>query len=208
MNRQYIEEDPELLHYINIIIKYNKTVFLTIIITLAVASCLAFFLPKIYETTAIVRIGYVSEYLVNKNEAIANIENNKKLNTVLDNLNINPNSLDIKIKAAEINGQPDFLKVKVTGVDPHKILEIANAVANSFVIEGGDIYNARIELIKKQIKELVKEKIEVDELIRKFSSQERVNPKSTKDILAIHVYIYDLLIDKIFFLKDLSNSTP
>ncbi|MBU1924541.1 MAG: hypothetical protein KKB82_01310 [Candidatus Omnitrophica bacterium] len=146
----------------------------------------------------------------------------------------------------------------MTGVDPHKILEIANAVANSFVIEGGDIYNARIELIKKQIKELVKEKIEVDELIRKFSSQERVNPKltkdilaknygdiynariellkkqikelvkekievdelirkfssqervnpkSTKDILAIHVYIYDLLIDKIFFLKDkMSNS--
>lgn len=201
MNRQYSDEDPELSQYIKVIIKYRKTVFLTVVASLFVALCLVLFLPKVFEATAIVKIGYVSEYPVNKKEAIANIEYNKKISAVLNSLKINPDVLSIKIKAEEVNGQPDFLKITVIGSDPHKAFAIANAASNIFVDEGRDIYNAKIELLKEEIKELEKEKIKVDEYRREFLGRP-VNSKVVKNMPDNYMDVCLPLIGRISSLKE------
>lgn len=148
MNRPYIDADPELSQYIKVILRYKKTVFLIIAASLCIALCLVLFLPRVFEATAIVRMGYVAGYPVDKEAAITAIDYDNDFNAGVP---------VVTIKAEEIKGRPDLLKIRVLGPDSRKTCAIANALADSFVEEGRCRYTAQINLIQEQIQEQIKE---------------------------------------------------
>lgn len=158
-NQQCIQEDEiDIREYINVIIKRKKLILAIFLVSVVTAAIVSLRMPKIYEITSTIQLGSINELLIKSDEAESIILNQNSLSLIINDLNLKilPESLQKDIKISEIGGT-NLLKFKITYPDVDMAIKINDAIVNSFIAQGQDVYQKRLVIFNERLKELDEE---------------------------------------------------
>lgn len=199
--RQYLDNESDLMDYIKVIILRKKPILIIFFLSIIVATIISFSMPKVYETSTIIKIGTVSTgynistLLFLKKENIQELQAEtygsiiKKLN-----LNIDESTFRKMIEVEDIMNT-NFIKIKIRYMDPQLAIKICNTIADFFVQQGNEILEKKLSPIKEEIVNLEKRseiiEKEISRLKQIISSQK---PNSDVFILQNGLSNYEILL--------------
>lgn len=146
----------ELGDCIAIIINERKVIFRFVIFFVIFSLILSLFLPRVYEASAIVRVGFAGEPLLKKPNVMIELPTRKILMPVFEKLNIktalikNPKKI-LKIEDA-LNTDMIIIRTRFSSCQLTK--KIADKVISDFILSGQVLYNSKIAFLKEQIQNL------------------------------------------------------
>ncbi len=205
-NQQYAGDEIDLRDYIKVIIKRKKVVLFIFSIGVIITTIVTFLMPKTYEASTIISIGNVAGALISKPEAIQVLKSKKMLSSALRKFNLNVAGPE-KINLEDITGT-NLLRLKIEYDDPDLAVKICEAIANSFISKGKDIYDRNFSLLNEKMGDLKQReriiKKEIKRLNQKISTHQMEDFDSLhlQDTLLSYENTYAGLNDKIYLLKN------
>ena len=208
--QEIYEDEIDLREYINVVIKRKKIILVIFFLSVISSAIISFLMPKVFEASAIVRLGGTPALLISKPNAIEELQSNKIIGLVLKRLNLNNNTGQIdkkKILRIEDISNTDFIKIIVSYHDPILATAICNTIANTFIPEKKEIFKANFLFLNEQIKEFEKRyqviAREIDNFNKAISNQS-LNPNYPllQNTITNYETICFALREKVFSLKD------
>ena len=208
---KYAEDEIDLRDYIKVILKRKKVIFTVFFIAVITTTIVSFLMPKVYEASAIVRLGGTPAFLISKPNAIEELQGRKLVDSVLKKLNLNNNTGQFdkkKILRIEDISNTDFIKIIVRYRDPILATAICNTIANEFVHPQKEIFKVNFSFLNEQIEEFGKRYQiiigEIDNFNKEISNQS-MNPNYPllQNTITNYETICFALREKVFSLKDL-----
>jgi len=201
--KRYLEDEVDLRYYMEIIIKRKKVILAVFFICVVITAIVSFLVPKIYEVSAIIRIGKIYDILVPKSEAAQMLESKELLTAVGKRFNADVSK--IKIEAEDLEGS-SLIRIKVRYVDPDLAVKICKALSGEFIDKGKENYGIKLTLLNGQIDDLEKKSELIDKEIIKLNqiiSSQSVGSDFAllQNILANYEDTYNDLKDKIYGLR-------
>ncbi len=186
--QQPIQEDEiDLKECIKVIIKRKKLILGIFIFAILASAIYSLLLPKTYETTSIIKLGSISEPLINKEEAKEIILNHDNLQGAIKELGLDVGfeSLKKSIKVDEIKGT-NLLSIKITSSNIDAALMLHDVIIKPLIAQGQEMYLKRVSLINARLKELNGEISSLEEDISRVQSlitgMPKINNISQQDI--------------------------
>jgi len=150
-------------------------------IFLAVALIIDLLMPKVYEASAVIRIGNISGLYISKAQSLQELQNLWALITAMKKLNLdsglkkNRSYLYDLGKILNADDLPDtnLVRLRVRLNDPRLAKEICSLVAEYFVLSNRHTYNKEIALIDQRLKALEKD-------IRKMTSAAEIEARQSE----------------------------
>lgn len=156
MQEQIQDQEIDLREYINVMIKRKKIILSVFFISVIIAAVISSFMPKVYETAAVIQNGNINGPLIAKTEIEEIIKSQDMLSSAVKNTEIdiaNITSLKGAIKVEDIKNSNFFrLSVKYKGADTP--IKICQGIIDSYFAFSRPIYQERIKLLDSQMKEL------------------------------------------------------
>ncbi|MDP2940990.1 MAG: Wzz/FepE/Etk N-terminal domain-containing protein [Candidatus Omnitrophota bacterium] len=145
-------DEIDLGEFLLLLIRKKKVIAAVSGFFLVSALLINFFMPKLYETSATIRIGSINGLLISKAQAIQELQNLKLLNTVIKTLNLDPNLYDLKkiLKAEDVT-DTNLVRPIVRFDNPKSAKEICNAISENFVLAHNEIYEKEFKLMAKRV---------------------------------------------------------
>ncbi len=145
-------DEIDLGEFLALLIRRKKVIAAVTGFFLVIALLINFFMPKLYETSATIRIGSVNGPLISKAQAIQELRNLKLLNTVMRTLNLDPNRYDlIKILKAEDIADTNMVRLIARFDNSKSAKEICNAISENFVSAHNEIYEKEFQLMANRV---------------------------------------------------------
>lgn len=146
------EKGLELRDYLNVIWKRKKIILTIFLAAVFAATIISFIMPKVYETSIIIKNGCVEEPII-KNEKIKEmIMNSEIINQIISETGIDMETSDILkkniIKTSDVKNNRSF-EVTVQYSNPQKTKKITEIIGKTYVEEGQKLYQQRINLVKR-----------------------------------------------------------
>ena len=146
------EKGLELRDYIKVILKRKKIILTIFFVAVFAATIVSFLMPRLYETSIVIKNGYVEEPIIKYEEVKEIITSSKILSQVIARagIEIEVSGLRNILRIEDIKGTRSF-KVTVQYSDPQKTKEIAEIIGKIYVREGQKLYQKRINSVKKDL---------------------------------------------------------
>ena len=208
--QEIYEDEIDLRDYIDVIIKRKKIILTVFFAAVIAATIVNFLTPKVYEASAIVRLGGTPELLISKPNAIEELQGRKLVDSVLKRLKLNNNTGEFdknKILRIEDIVNTDFIRIIVRYRDPILATAISNIITDTFVTEKKEIFKVNLLFLNEQIKEFEKRYQiivgEIDNFNKEISNQS-MNPNYPllQNTITNYETICFALREKAFSLKD------
>lgn len=198
MNQE--SQDIDLLYYIKIIVKRWKTIAVFTLIFLILTYAYISIQPKTYETQAVLKLGKVSEELIeSKAETNNMLWTEAEMKKVLEKLgqkNITKESIKGNLQNLSLlNGKDtddaqtppnkEYIKITTKSANPQFALDITNEFSNLILVRHEKLFEQKIELRDQEIaqtKQLLlntQAKLETsEEIVEKLESSAKLYPTS------------------------------
>ncbi len=127
---EHDEDEIDLRDYINIILKRKIGIIAVFLVAIIVAGVVSVFLPKTFESTAIIKIGKVQEKILETVDEInAVFSSETTLNEINQKLELLPEEkITSKNFKTSLIGKSNLLEIKGFAETPEKALAVVNAV--------------------------------------------------------------------------------
>jgi len=158
-NPQQIHEDEiDLREYINVLIKRKKLILGIFIISIIASAVISLLVPKIYETSSIIQLGAINEFIISKEEAKEIILSSDNLLSTANELGLGakPEALKRSIKIDDVPST-NLLRITIKGPDADKALKMHSLIVKPLIAQSQEIYSKRLSLIQDRLKELDQE---------------------------------------------------
>lgn len=149
-------EEIDLGDCIAIIINERKIIFRFVIFFVFFGLILSLFLPRVYESSVIVRIGFAGEPLLKKPNMIVELPTRKILMPVFEKLKIKTSLIKNPKKILKIEDVPntDMIIIRTRFSSCKLAKKIAERVVSDFILAGQGLYDAKIAFLKEQVRDL------------------------------------------------------
>lgn len=164
------EDEIDLRDYINVLRKRKTAILTIVLIGLIVAGIISKTMPKIYETSSLIRMGKIPtiEEPINVQEILLSGAVIKQVNEklVLENeQKINKNNIDV-----EIIQKSDLVKIKARAKNPEKSIQIVNTLNEIILNKHNQLFEQHVLQMNNNI-----EKLNVDVKIYEQEIKKRAN---------------------------------
>jgi len=197
-NQQDIQEDEiNLREYIKVIIKRKKLIFAIFLVSVIIAAIVNLRMPNVYEVASTIQLGNINGLLIPKEDVKAIILNQNSLLSIIKELNLKVEVKNLKESIGlEDVGDTGLLKIKVKYPDVETGIKIINAIMDSFLAYGQNIYQQRAAIIQQRLKELDAEISSAHEAILKTQALISGLPNSN-NIAQSDVYLKIILTNNL-----------
>ena len=179
------EKELQLRDYIKVILKRKKIILIIFFVAVFAATIVSFLMPKVYETSTVIKSGYVEEPIIKYEKAKEMIMNSEVLSQVIAKAGIEIEVSDILrrniVRIEEIKDTQSF-KVTVQYSDPQKTKEIAEIIGKIYVEEGQKLYQKRINLVKKELETVETTMKNAAKIIARIGKSKNKNEDLINDI--------------------------
>jgi uncharacterized protein involved in exopolysaccharide biosynthesis len=199
-------EEFDLVEFVATVFR-RKFVFLSVFVIFV--GSMAFSLrmqPKMYKTSAVIRISSVPRFLFQKHEvfiqfdpkrikleAIQRLQRSRSLTKALTDLGFADSGFSVDVEDII---DTDFVRLNVKGMDGKKVIPVCNALITDFLADSQKEFDGKIQMIEAQVKETEKRKQYIESLIN------RLNAKNVQYESSSYESIYDMLTQRLLLLQE------
>jgi len=163
-------EEIEIYDYFQMIKKRKWQVVIIFLAAVLIAAALSFLMPKIYESSAIIKIGTVGTVPLQTTDEIIRISKDP----------------DIVLKAIS----PNLLEIKTKGEDPRECVEKINQFITELLNHHQQILQGKTQLFQENINFLEEKKSRVENEIKDLENKIRLLGAPTSEAQAIIFQVY------------------
>ncbi len=203
----YQNDEINLMDYVKVIRKRKKIIVGILFACVLTTTVTIFLAPKVYEASAVIRLGIIDEFLISKENAIYIVRGQKILDSTIKKLKLDTDATKLK-KMVKVKDIPDtgLIEFSVRNTNPDLAAKICHSIADTFILQGQKIYEERVALANEEIKR-TEEKIKSIEKQSEKLNEGLVSKTFTADFPLIQntLFSYESIManleQKVFTLK-------